>query len=228
MPPSPSGALDRGSTGAHTPRRALAGILRRSGQQVVDAPAKAGRLVGLLSGEIGNHAAHDRPGELRRLLEAHVGRDSELARQLQREPSPDGGMRNDDPFEGERVARIRAHEVRELARERFQPVRVVQPHAGGHFPAIRDRNRRAPEADVMGAPGRRAGRSRRGVGIGFASNVGFRVGHRGRVSSTKPSSGLSPVTVASRVYTFLDLAVTAVRQVCRQSMKQLEIQFSTY
>ena len=109
-------------------RRPLQGLPGRRRQPVVNAPAKPRRLERLIRGQAGHHRAHDRPGELRGLLVADVGRDSELARELQGEPPRDGGVGNDDAFGREWVARLRAHEARELDREHFQPVRMVKPH----------------------------------------------------------------------------------------------------
>ena len=146
-------------------RCALPRLPGRPRQEVMDAPPKPRRCVRLLPGELRYHAAHDRPGELGGLLEVDVGRDAEPARKLQREPPPDGGVRHDDPLGGKRIARIRTHEVCELGRESFQPVRMVKPYSR-HLTTIRDRSGRAPKADVMCAPRLSVSRSRGGVGGG--------------------------------------------------------------
>ena len=98
------------------------------GQHVVEAPAQPGRGERLVSGQGGDRAAHDRPGERGRLLEADVGRHAEIARECERKPSSQRGMRHDDPLGRERLARVGAHETREFRGERLDPIRGIQPH----------------------------------------------------------------------------------------------------
>ena len=124
----------RGSVaaGALAVPRTAAGLSVRPRQQVVDAPAQPRGQVRLLPGQAGDHAAHNRPCELGGLLEADVGRDAELAGQLQREPPSHRGMRHHDPLGRERIARIGAHEARQPGREHLEAVGMVKPQSG-HF-----------------------------------------------------------------------------------------------
>ena len=124
---------DRSSV-AHGTLAALraAGLSVQPRQQVVDAPAKPRRQVRLLPGQAGNHTPHDRPCKLGGLLEADVGRDAQLAGQLQREPTSHRGMRHHDPLGREGIAGVDPHEARQLDREHLEAVRMVKPYSG-HF-----------------------------------------------------------------------------------------------
>ena len=99
---------------------------RKLGQEVMDTPAQPRRRERLRSGELRDHASHDRPRELGRPLEADVGRDAERARELEREPLPDGGMGDHDPLRRERIARGYSHQLRELGGQHLHPVRLAQ------------------------------------------------------------------------------------------------------
>ena len=110
------------------PHRLPVRPLRQLRQDVVDAPPQLRRGIRLLPGKIRHRLAHDRPGELGRELETEVGRDAEGARELQREPPPDGGMRHDDALGRERLPRLHTHEAGKRARQRLHPVRMMQLH----------------------------------------------------------------------------------------------------
>ena len=101
----------------------------RPGQEVIDTPPEPSRRVRLVPGEIRHHRTHERPRELRGLLEADVGRNAEPARKLQREPSRDGGMRDHDSLRRNRIAGVRVQDANERVRERLHPVRVMEPHS---------------------------------------------------------------------------------------------------
>ena len=87
---------------------------------------------GCSAGSPGTAPPHDGPGEPRGQLELEVGGDPELPGQLQRKPPPDGPVRHDDSFGGQRIPRLGAHEPRERRGEGLQPIGLEDAQAAAH------------------------------------------------------------------------------------------------
>ena len=102
------------------------------GQGVVDAPAQAHRRVGALASDSRSRDPHDRPGEVGGKLEAEIGGDALRARELQRQPARHAPVRHHDSLRFERMAGSGEHAFREHARERLEPIRVMEVQHSNH------------------------------------------------------------------------------------------------
>ena len=182
------GAIDAGRPGAPASGSASRSrphrYPRRLRQQVVDAPAKPRRFVGLMPRKARIRGAHDRPREFGGQLEADIRCDAQLPRQFQREPPANGGVRHDDSLGRDRFSRIGAHPVCEPGRERLHAVGLMDLQSC-HFTTVQVRSD-GPSQSGRGAIS--AGSSRRVTGI-----------RRRRVHGPDPRSDKSPRGSAPRL-----------------------------
>ena len=118
--------------GAHRSGGGLPFLRGEIGQGVVDAPAQAHRRIGALAPDSGRRAAHDRPGEVGGKLETEIGDDALRARELKRQPARHAPVRHHDSLRFERMAGSGERALCEHARERFEPVRVMEVQHSSH------------------------------------------------------------------------------------------------
>ena len=108
------------------PHRRVASVRQR----LEHAPPQPLRRERLLPRQRRHGLAHDGPRELRGEFDPQVRRDTEVPGEFQGEPAPQGGMRHDDAFGFERVARLLQHALGEPRGECLQAVAGVYLDAG--------------------------------------------------------------------------------------------------